>query len=109
MEKIISIILAVLISMIPAYAFSATEVELAKLHKYAVRIGRATGCELNTKNARASVDRWMNRTFKDPAERSELHKIYSETIKTEALAQREAHTSDTCFDIRGALSVYEWP
>ena len=95
--------------MVPAYAFSATEVELAKLHKYAVRIGRATGCELNTKNARASVDRWMNRTFKDPAERTDLLKTYSETIKAEALAQSEAHTSDTCFDIRGALSVYEWP
>ena len=109
MKTIIVFAIAVIFTILPVYAYSATEIELVKLHKYAVRIGRAMGCEFNTKEARASVDRWMKRTFKDDAERSQLLNSYTETIKTEAVAQRDARTSDTCFDIKGAFSVYEWP
>lgn len=109
MKKAIPIVSVVIVLLLPALAFSASEKELERLHKYGVRIGRAAGCEFNTTEARSSVERWLNRTFKDAAERSAMQKTYGETIKNETLAQRGAQTPDSCFDIRRVYSTYEWP
>ena len=61
MKTLVKVVVAFIILVSSAIAASPAEID--KLTTYAVILGRATACGINTKEASSRVGTWMDRTF----------------------------------------------
>lgn len=87
---------------------AATSADTDQMTTYAVIIGRASACGIDTGNASERVGTWMDRTFTG-SERGQMLKIFMMGMEREARAQKEGRSPDSCSAVRRTLNGFPWP
>ncbi len=97
-----------LISSTPAIGASNNDVD--KLTTYAVMLGRALACGVNTKTAASKVGYWMDRVFPPGSEDQITYlPIFLEGIKHNAEQQSSGNSPDSCSDVKRSFNAIQWP
>lgn len=87
---------------------AATESDYDKTTTYAVLLGRAAGCGLDTSYPTKRVGSWIDRTFKGN-DRAFQTIIVAEGMKHNAKEQAAGRSPDTCAAVKRAFNNTRWP
>ncbi len=99
-------ILLVITLTAPTSVFSATDADIDKMTSYAVIIGRAAGCGIDTGDAMRRVGKWMDRRF--PRQGTYLV-IFMAGVEQHAKQQAEGKSPDTCAQVKRSFRNTPWP
>ena len=89
-------------------SFGASDSDIDKLTTYAVILGRAVACGIDTSNATSRVGAWMDRTFLKN-EKATYLVIMVEGMQYHAEQQRAGKSPDTCDAVRRSFAKIAWP
>ncbi len=88
----------------------ASDADVDKLTTYAVILGRAAGCGIDTTVATGRVGRWMDRVFPPGSRDQQTYvPIFLEGMRYHAQQQIEGKSPDSCAAVRRSLDGFPWP
>ena len=77
---------------------------------YAVILGRAAACGINTQEASKRVGKWFDNTFQiDSSTHTTYLKIFIYGIERHAIEQKEGRSPDSCSNILKTYPTITWP
>lgn len=96
-----------------SYSYKSAEVsasDINALTTYAVIIGRAIACGVNTDYAMRRVGSWMDDKFPPgSADQKTYLPIFISGVKYHATQQKNGESPDTCSQVRSSFSKLSWP
>lgn len=109
-KKITLSIALVANALVPGVAMSATDGDIDKLTTYAVIMGRAIGCGIDTENEMRRVGSWMDRRFPPGSSDQKIYlPIFIAGVKKHAQNQANGNSPDSCSAVRREYSKMPWP
>lgn len=88
----------------------ATDDDIDQMTTYAVIIGRATGCGINTENESRRVGAWMDRRFPPGSSDQKIYlPIFMAGVQQHAQNQSNGNSPDSCSAVRQVYSTMPWP
>ena len=108
MRFIVEIFVVFIIFVSLANAASSSDID--KLTTYAVILGRATACGINTKEASSKVGAWMDRTF-PPGSSDQMTylPILMSGMQYNAQQQASGNSPDSCSAVLRAFNAMHLP
>ncbi len=93
-----------------ASALAATNADIDRMTTYAVILGRAAGCGIDTSIESARVGRWMDRKF-PPGSQDQLTylPVFVQGMTYHAKMQSSGSSPDSCAEIRRQIRTFPWP
>jgi len=96
--------------IISTTAIGASSTDIDKLTTYAVILGRATACGINTKDASSRVGYWMDRIFPPGSEDQITYlPIFLAGMQHNAEQQASGNSPDDCSAVTRAFNTTPWP
>ena len=93
----------------PGMTHAASKAELDRLNGFALLLGRAIGCDLDTKQAQSVISAWLDETFPPgSAEQERYLPRFVESLRFHAREQHLGNTPDSCADIAQAFDDLYW-
>jgi hypothetical protein len=93
----------------PVMSHAATSADVDRLTTYAVILGRATGCGIDTERAAAQVGAWMDKRFPPGSKDQRIYlPIFVEGWKMHAERQRSGRSPDTCSQVQREFDSMKW-
>jgi len=93
----------------PVISHAATRADIDKLTTYAVMLGRATGCGIDTERAAGQVGAWMDKRFPPGSKDQQTYlPIFIEGWKMHAERQRSGRSPDTCSQVQREFESIKW-
>lgn len=90
-------------------AHAASEAQLDRLDRYALLLGRAIGCDLDTAQAENVISTWLDETFPPgSAEQQRYLPRFIDSLRYHAREQHLGHSPDSCADIAQAFDDLYW-
>ncbi|MGY6274994.1 hypothetical protein [Methylomonas sp. MgM2] len=91
-------------------AIAASSSDTDKLTSYAVILGRAAACGIDTTDASSRVGGWMDRVF-PPGSQDQIIflPIFMEGMRYHAQQQASGNSPDSCSAVRRAFDGMPWP
>ena len=90
--------------------FAATEEDVDKLTTYAVIVGRAIACGIDTENEMREIGAWMDKRFPPGSnDQSTYLIVFTHAVKLSAEMQRDGKSPDSCSKVRRLYSQMPWP
>jgi hypothetical protein len=90
-------------------ADAASQAQLDRLNGFALLLGRAIGCELDTARAQDVIGAWLDETFPPgSAEQQRYLPRFVESLRFHAREQHLGHSPDSCSDIAHAFEDLYW-
>lgn len=91
-----------------AVAASASDID--KMTSYAVIIGRAAGCGVDTTEGMKQVGKWMDRVFPPGSRDQKTYlPVFMDGVRYHAQQQRDGKSPDSCSVTKSAYSRTMWP
>jgi len=106
----ISLYIAGHLAMLSPSVEAATDVDIDKLTTYAVVIGRAMACGVDTEPAMKDVGKWMDRRFPPGSSDQQIYlPIFSQGVQYHAQQQADGKSPDSCSSVRRTFTRMVWP
>ena len=106
--KLITAIEAGIIVVAAHTVHAVTDSDVDALTTYAVLLGRASACGIDTNYESGRVGSWMDRNFTG-REKSVYLRIFMEGMYRHAKLQSEGKSPDTCSDVRRTIQNMPLP
>lgn len=95
---------------IPTPTLAASQADIDRLTTYAVIIGRAIACGVDTDDAMRRVGAWMDVKFPPRSSDQKIYlPIFMEGVKYHAEQQANGKSPDTCSQVRSTFRKMQWP
>jgi hypothetical protein len=95
---------------IPTPTLAASKADIDRLTTYAVIIGRAIGCGVDTDDASRRVGAWMDEKFPPGSSDQQIFlPIFMTGVKYHAEQQANGKSPDTCSQVRSTFRKMQWP
>lgn len=92
---------------LPVYA--ASEKDIDKMTTFAVILGLAIGCGIDTAQASKAAGSWFDRRFPPGSKDQKTYlPIFTEGIKMHAQNQASGRSPDTCADVSRQFKLMKW-
>ena len=86
-------------------ANAATDQDINKLTTYAVMLGRAIGCGIDTENEATSIGEWMDERFPPGSNDQQIYlPILMDGVKMHMEQQQNGQSPDSCDTVRTSFS-----
>ncbi len=90
-------------------ALAASAADLETMDRMALLLGRAVGCDLDTRRATRAIGAWLDQTFPPgSADRTRYLPVFTADVRRHAQQQQQGDTSDSCADVAEALNALNW-
>jgi hypothetical protein len=107
--KLVGFCALVFATLAPTTAHAASEADIDKLTTYAVILGRATACGINTQQAAAEVGKWIDKRFPPGTKDQRIYlPIFIEGWKYHADQQRAGRSPDNCSQVKQTFNSMRW-
>lgn len=98
-----------LVAGLAGHAAAASDADVRRLESFALLLGRGIGCELNTDQALAYINRWFEQTFPPvSADRQRNLARFREIARFHAQEQRSGESPDQCSNVSNAFKALGW-
>lgn len=95
---------------IPKTGMAASEADIDRLTTYAVIIGRAIACGVDTNDAMRRVGAWMDRKFPPGSSDQKTYlPIFMNGVEYHAAQQANGKSPDTCAQVKSTFRKMQWP
>ena len=113
-KTVVSGLLIILVFMVSLFApeqtQAATKADIDRMTSYAVIIGRATACGVDTENALRRVGAWMDRRFPPGSSDQKTYlPIFVKGVQYHAEQQAKGNNPDSCSQVRSTFRKMQWP
>lgn len=90
-------------------ALAASPADLETMNRMALLLGRAVGCDLETRRATHAIGAWLDQIFPPgSADRTRYLPAFAEDVRRHAREQQQGLTADSCDDVAQALNALNW-
>lgn len=99
MKKVI-LLLSLILALLPLHAIAASDADVDRMMNYAVFLGRASACGVDTHMQRLTIGKWLDKTF--PPGSSDEKKyipIFVSGLKYYEKQQAMGQSPDSCHNI----------
>ena len=104
--------IVVAIVIVPADPFNvhaASRADVDRLTSYAVILGRAIGCGIDTQKASLQIGKWMDKRFPPGSKDQQTYlPVFIEGVKYHAEQQRAGRSPDSCSQVQRSISKMKW-
>jgi hypothetical protein len=95
---------------VPTFTIAASDSDIDKLTTYAVILGRAIGCGINTDYEMRRVGAWMDKKFPPGSSDQKTYlPIFLQGIQYHAKQQSSGNSPDSCPQVRKSFKRMQWP
>ena len=112
MGRLPGLVLSALVLLGPGLrpaALAASPADLETMSRMALLLGRAVGCDLDTRSATRAIGAWLDQTFPPgSADRTRYLPAFAADVRGHARQQQQGETSDSCADVAQALNALNW-
>lgn len=105
MKKIALVFVFMSVFCSQAYAISDRDMDM--MTSYAVMIGRADACDIDTKDAYAKIQRWFKSVLND--REGYIMVIFFQGVDMSKKQQLNGETPDSCYAVEKAFRTFPWP
>jgi len=93
----------------PLNAQAASRADIDRLTSYAVILGRAIACGIDTQEASVQIGKWMDKRFPPGSKDQQTYlPIFIDGVKYHAEQQRAGRSPDSCSQVRHSFSKMKW-
>jgi len=94
----------------PTSSMAASNADIDKLTSYAVILGRAIGCGINTDYEMRRVGAWMDKKFPPGSSDQKTYlPIFMQGLQYHAKQQSNGNSPDSCSQVRKTFNRMQWP
>jgi len=98
------------VTILPTISFAASKADIDKLTSYAVVLGRAIGCRIDTDYEMERVGAWIDKKFPPGSSDQKTYlPIFIDGVKHHAKQQRNGNSPDSCSQVRRTFNKMQWP
>ncbi len=88
---------------------AASPADLETMSRMALLLGRAVGCDLDTRRAAHEIGAWLDQTFPPGStDQARYLPAFAADVRRHARQQQQGETSDSCADVAQALNALNW-
>lgn len=111
MRIFLVLVMVVIVSVIePPPSDAASDTDIDRMTSYAVILGRAAGCGINTEKESRLVGKWMDRVFPPGSKDQKIYlPVFIEGMAFHARQQAAGRSPDSCAEMRRQVRTFPWP
>lgn len=100
-------LMLVLVSVFCSQAYAISDSDMDKMTSYAVMIGRAGACKIDTTDAMGKIARWSKTAL---GERDGyVLAIFAQGVDMAMKQQLNGSSPDSCYTVEKAFRTFPWP